>query len=88
MAEAQDRTPPAGAAKAAPVTPAKQPAAKPADAPDKDRENAEVGALRARVAQLEEERSQERRTSNPGSPDFNAELALEELWPGSVRDEA
>jgi hypothetical protein len=71
------------AAKAAPAKAAPAPAAaKPAE---KNKENAELGALRAKLAQLEEQRSHERRTSDPTSADYNAELALEELWPAQVR---
>lgn len=80
MTEATEHT----AAPAAAEKPARAPRPAPAAA-DKGRENAEIGALRAKVAQLEEQAQRERRTSDPTSPDYSAELALEELWPGQVR---
>jgi len=62
------------------------PAAKQDDA--KAREQAEMGALRARIAQLEEAAKRERRTSDPTSEDYSPELAQEEAWPGNVRVKA
>lgn len=70
---------------------AEKPAAQAAPAPtdtrsdDKAQRDAEVGALRARVAELEAAQRRERRTSDPrGGDDYDPKLALAELWPAQL----
>ena len=63
------------------------PAAKAAAPAKTDREKqleAEVGALRAELAQRHEEAKRERRTSDPTSEAFDARLAVEEAWPAAA----
>lgn len=69
---------------------AKKPAPAAAPAPadtrsdDKAERDAEVGALRARVAELEAAQRRERRTSDARDADYDPAQALAELWPGQL----
>lgn len=63
------------------------PASAPTDTRSDDdaKRDGEVGALRARVAELEAAQRRERRTSDPrGGDDYDPKLALAELWPGQL----
>ena len=51
---------------------------------DKAERDAEVGALRARVAELEAAQRRERRTSDARDADYDPAQALAELWPGQL----
>ena len=80
MATPNRSVPEEKAAKPAKATPA------PADtrSDDKAERDAEVGALRARVAELEAAQRRERRTSDPRGDDYDPKQALAELWPGQL----
>lgn len=49
---------------------------------------AELGAVRAQLAQREEALRMERRSTDPRSPHYDAEAAQAEAWPTQVREDA
>ncbi len=79
MTETPERALAAAKAKA-PVAPA---AAKTDDAAALRKERDE---LKQRLERAHEDRARELRSADPGSEHFDAELAIQRLWPGSVRD--
>lgn len=48
----------------------------------------ELGATRAALAQAQEARKMERRSSDPRSEHYDPEAAQAEAWPSQVREEA
>lgn len=72
------------------AAPARKPAA-PAAPAKSEREKqleAELGAVRAQLAQREAALKLERRSSDPRSEHFDPEMAIAEAWPTQVREEA
>ena len=69
------------------ATPAKAAAsAAPAKTDREKKLETELGAVRAQLAQEQESRKRERRSSDPRSPHYDAEAAQEEAWPTQVRE--